>query len=173
MIETFENNTPQIEKGSFIHDSSVIIGDVEIGTDCSVWPMVVIRGDVNSIRIGNETNIQDLSMLHVSHDGPYLPGGAKLTIGERVTIGHKVMLHGCTIHDEVLVGMNAIIMDRAVIESHVLIGAGALIPPNKTITSGLWVGQPAKKVRDLTPEEIKQIQYSAQHYIRLKNRHLA
>lgn len=172
MIETFEGTQPFIGERNYIHDSACLIGKVTLGDNVSIWPMTVLRADVNTIEIGHDTNIQDLSMLHVSHDGIYMPGGANLTIGDRVTIGHKVMLHGCTIEDEVLVGMNVTIMDRAVIESQVIIGAGSLVPMNKTLDSGLWIGSPAKKVRDLTDEEKESIRYSAEHYKRLKDKYL-
>lgn len=172
MIELFENEKPQLGERVFVHETACVIGRVTLGDNVSVWPMAVIRGDVNYVKIGNDSNIQDLSMLHVSHDGPYMPGGASLYIGERVTVGHKAMLHGCILNDEVLVGMGVTIMDHAVVESHTIIGAGSLVPMNKVISSGLWVGQPAKRVRELTDDEIKSIRYSAEHYKKLKERYL-
>ena len=167
MIETYRNINPRIADTAWVHPSACVIGQVILEKNVSVWPMVVIRGDVNCISIGEGSNIQDLSMLHVSHDGPIVPGGASLSIGAQVTVGHKVMLHGCEIHDNVLVGMNAVVMDKAVVESNVIIGAGTLVPAHKRLHSGLWLGQPAKWIRDLTTDEIEQIAYSAKHYQRL------
>lgn len=171
-ITTFEGITPHISKTAFIDPSAVVIGDVEIGDDCSIWPMTVIRGDVNSIRIGQRTSIQDNSVTHATHAGPFNPKGFMTTVGNEVTIGHRVILHGCEVKDRCLIGMGAIIMDGAVIESHVIVGAGTLVPPNKVLESGyLWLGTPAKKVRKLTDREIEQISYSANYYVQLKNKH--
>jgi len=171
-IRDFEEHLPNIHPTSFIDDKALVTGQVEIGENCSVWPFTSIRGDVNTIRIGNNTNIQDNSVLHVTHDGPFNPGGYKLNIGNNVTVGHRVILHGCTVGDNCLIGMGATIMDGAIIESHTFIGASSLVSPNKHLESGyLWVGSPVKKVRKLSDEEIKSIEYSTQHYIKLKNRH--
>jgi carbonic anhydrase/acetyltransferase-like protein (isoleucine patch superfamily) len=152
-----------------------VIGDVQIGDDSSVWPGVVIRGDVNFIRIGERSSIQDGSVIHVSHDGPYTrPGGFPTVIGNDVTVGHAVVLHGCTLEDACLIGMHASVLDGAVVQKHGFVGAGALIPPGKVVGSGeLWVGNPAKKLRDLSQREIDSLLYSAQHYVRLKDRYLA
>ncbi|CAM4419707.1 MAG: Protein YrdA [Legionellaceae bacterium] len=172
-IRSFEDKVPDINDSVYIDPTAVIIGDVIIGKDSSVWPTVVIRGDVNYIRIGERTSIQDGSILHVTHSGPFSLTGASLHIGNNVTIGHKVILHGCTIGDSCLIGMGSTILDGAIIESHVLIGAGSLIPPGKIINSGyLWLGQPIQKIRPLTEEEIFFLQYSADHYVKLKNRYL-
>ena len=171
-IRTFENKKPIIASSSFIDDTALILGDVHIGENCSIWPMTIIRGDVNAIRIGNNTNIQDNSVLHVTHDGPYNPGGFSLTVGNNVTVGHRVILHGCHVHDSCLIGMGATIMDGAIIESQTLIGAGSLITPNKHLESGyLWMGSPARKIRKLTNEEIESIEYSATNYSKLKDQH--
>jgi len=171
-IRPFENRKPTIDASCFIDETALVLGDVTIGADSSVWPMTVVRGDVNTIDIGHSTNIQDNSVLHVTHDGPYNPGGYQLKIGNNVTIGHRVILHGCQIHDFCLIGMGSTIMDGAVIESNTLIGAGSLIAPNKHLESGyLWLGSPAKRIRQLTTDEIKSIQYSALNYVQLKNRH--
>lgn len=172
-IRNFEYKTPKIHTTTFIDETALVIGEVEIGENGSVWPMAVIRGDVNSIYIGNNTNIQDNSVLHVTHDGPYNPGGHTLKIGSNVTVGHKVILHGCHIGDSCLIGMGATIMDGVVIEPQTLIGAGSLVTPNKHLESGyLWMGSPARKVRKLTDDEIKFIEYSALNYVKLKNRYL-
>lgn len=172
-IRDFEDRLPDIHPTSFIDDKALVIGDVTIGEHCSVWPFTVIRGDVNSIQLGNNSNIQDNSVLHVSHDGPYNPGGFDLKIGDNVTVGHRVILHGCHIGNNCLVGMGSTIMDGVVIEANTIIGAGSLVTPGKKLESGyLWLGSPARKVRKLTNEEINSINYSAQHYVKLKARHL-
>lgn len=171
-IRDFEDHLPDIHPTSYIDDKALVIGDVTIGEHCSVWPFTVIRGDVNSIKIGNNTNIQDNSVLHVTHDGPYNPGGFNLQIGDDVTVGHRVILHGCHIGNHCLIGMGSTIMDGVKIEANTIIGAGSLVTPNKTLEPGyLWLGSPAQKVRKLTDEEIKSIAYSAQHYVKLKSRH--
>lgn len=173
-IEKFEHLSPQLADTVFVHESAVVIGDVHIGKDSSVWPMTVIRGDIHSIRIGERTSVQDGSVLHVTHDGPFNPGGFACTIGNDVTIGHKVMLHGCTIKDRVLVGMGTLIMDGAVVESDVIIGGGSLVPPGKVLQSGyLYVGSPVRQVRELTAEEKSFFLYSAGKYRDLKERYLA
>lgn len=173
-VENFENLSPQLAEGVFIHASAVVIGDVHIGKDSSVWPLAVIRGDIHRIRIGERSSIQDGSVLHVTHDGPFNPGGFACTIGNDVTVGHKVMLHGCTINDRVLVGMGTIIMDGAVIESDLIIGGGSLVPPGKVLQSGyLYVGSPVKQVRALTAQEKNFFLYTAGKYCELKNRYLA
>ncbi|MDH5395120.1 MAG: gamma carbonic anhydrase family protein [Gammaproteobacteria bacterium] len=171
-IRDFDNFLPDIHPSCFIDDKALVLGQVTMGENCSVWPFTVIRGDVNSITIGNNTNIQDNSVLHVSHDGPYNPGGYNLEIGDDVTIGHRVILHGCHIGNLCLVGMGSTIMDGVVIESNTIIGAGSLVTPNKKLESGfLWMGSPARKVRKLTGTELESLKYSAQHYVKLKNRH--
>ena len=171
-IRTFENKTPEIHATTFVDETALVLGDVKIGENCSIWPLTVIRGDVNRIEIGDNTNIQDNSVLHVTHDGTYNPGGFDLKIGNNITVGHRVILHGCHIKDSCLIGMGATIMDGVIIESNTLIGAGSLVTPNKYLESGyLWMGSPIRKVRKLSEEEIKSIQYSALNYVKLKNRH--
>lgn len=173
-IEKYQSIHPVLHYGVFIHRSATIIGDVEIGKDSSVWPGAVIRGDVNAIRIGEGSNIQDLSTLHVSHRSSWDRAGAPLTIGSRVTVGHQVVLHGCTLEDECLIGMGSIIMDKAVVKTHVLLAAGSLVPEGKVLESGyLYIGRPAKPARLLSDEELAHFQYSAHHYIKLKNQYLA
>lgn len=173
-IEKFQSIHPLLRYGVFIHPTATIIGDVEIGKDSSVWPGVVIRGDINAIRIGEGTNIQDLSTLHVSHRSSWDPAGAPLTIGNRVTVGHQVVLHGCTLEDECLIGMGSIVMDKAVVKTHVLLAAGSLVPEGKVLESGyLYVGRPAKPARLLNDDELAYFQYSANHYIKLKNQYIA
>jgi len=172
-IQNFANHLPQIADSAYVHAAATIIGEVGIGEHSSVWPGAVIRGDVNFIRVGKNTNIQDLSMLHVSHKSSWDPAGAPLIIGDNVTIGHSVILHGCTIEDESLIGMGSIVMDKAVVQKHVLLAAGSLVPEGKVLERGyLYVGRPAKKVRALSAEEIAHFMYSASHYVRLKDQYL-
>lgn len=174
MLREFENLQPQLTAGVYIDEAAVVIGDVTLAEDASVWPMCVVRGDVNSITIGRATNVQDGAVLHVTHDGPYTPGGFPLIIGESNTIGHKAMLHACTIEDYCLIGMSAIVLDGAYIESYVMLGAGSLVPPGKRLESGyLYVGSPVKKVRKLTDKEKTMLAYSAEHYVQLKNRYIS
>lgn len=159
---------PSIPADVYVHPSAQIIGEVTLGANASVWCGAVIRGDVNSISIGAGSNIQDLSVLHVSHKSAWDPNGAPLLIGERVTVGHSVILHGCSIGDECLIGMGSIIMDKAVLEPRVLLGAGSLVPEGKTLQSGyLYLGRPVKPLRPLTEEELAYFNYSAEHYIAL------
>ena len=160
-------------KKVYIHLNATVIGEVKIGADSSIWPGVVVRGDVNHIHIGHGTNVQDLSMLHVSHKSSWDPAGAPLMIGNNVTIGHSVILHGCTIKDECLIGMGSIVMDKATVQKHVLLAAGSLVPEGQVLESGyLYMGRPAKKIRALTKNEIGHFMYSANHYIKLKNAYL-
>lgn len=159
---------PQIGADVYLHPSAEVIGEVRLGDASSVWCKAVIRGDVNHIHIGRGTNIQDLSMLHVSHKTPQDPEGSPLIIGDYVTVGHSVILHGCEIGDECLVGMGSIVMDKVVIEPRVLIGAGSLVPEGKRLQSGyLYLGRPVKQVRPLTEQELAYFRYSAEHYMRL------
>jgi len=171
-IRPFANHHPQIADSVYLDPMCSVIGDVVIGSRCSVWPGVVIRGDVHHIRIGEATNIQDNSVLHNSHDSEFMPGGSPLLIGNGVTVGHKVILHGCRVGDHCLIGMGAIVMDKAVIEDEVILGAGSLVPGGKTLQSGyLYTGSPVKRSRLLTDDEKRYLQYSAEHYVRLAQRH--
>ena len=173
-IRPFEDKSPLIADDVYIDPAAVVIGNVQIGSDSSVWPMSVIRADVNEITIGECTNIQDGSILHVTHNGPYTKGGYPLIIGSHITIGHKAMLHACTIEDYCLIGMSAIVLDGAHIEPYCMVGAGSLVPPKKHLEGGfLYVGTPAKKIRKLTATEKEMLEYSALHYKRLKNRYLS
>ncbi len=173
-IRTFEKNVPQIAASAFVDETALVIGAVRIAEDVSLWPKVVARGDVNSIEIGARTNIQDGTILHVSHDSEFAPGGFPLTIGADITVGHQAILHGCTIEDRCLVGMAATVMDGALLRSGAILGAGSLVPPGRELEGGfLWVGSPARKVRPLSEEEQAFLDYSARHYVELKNRHLA
>ena len=171
-IRTFENHTPQIAASAYIDPLALVLGNVEIGADASLWPQVVARGDIHSIKIGDSTNIQDGSVLHVSHDSDFAPGGFPLVIGRRVTVGHMAVLHGCRIEDECLIGMGSIVMDGALVQAGAMLGAGSLVSPGAVIEGGyLWLGRPARRVRPLTAEERRYLTYSAEHYVRLKNRH--
>lgn len=172
-IRSFEGHTPALGSHVMIDSSAVVIGDVVFGDDVSVWPGCVIRGDHKPIRIGARTNVQDLSVLHITHDSRFEPGGWPLTIGDDVTIGHRAILHGCHIGNRVLVGMGAIIMDGSVVEDDVIIGAGTLVPPGKRLTSGqVYSGSPAVARRPLTDSEREFLPYSAANYVRLKDRFL-
>ncbi|MCJ2378514.1 gamma carbonic anhydrase family protein [Vibrio sp. ZSDZ34] len=172
-IRSYKGITPSIANSAYIDETSVLVGDIQIDEDASIWPFVAARGDVNHIRIGKRSNIQDGSVLHVTHKNLENPDGFPLIIGNDVTIGHKVMLHGCTIEDRVLVGMGATVLDGSVIQSDVMIGAGSLVPPNKVLVSGfLYVGSPAKQIRPLTEKERDFLQRSADNYVQNKNDYL-
>jgi len=173
-IRTFQNHSPRLAERAFVDRSAVVLGDVEIGADSSVWPLTVIRGDMHRIRIGARSSVQDGSVLHITHAGPFNPDGFPLLIGDEVTIGHKVMLHGCTLGNRILVGMGSTIMDGAIVEDEVIIGAGSLVPPGKRLESGyLYVGSPVKQARALTEKERAFFPYSASNYVKLKDQHLA
>ena len=154
MIRHFENTVPKIADSAYIDEAALVIGDVEIGEDSSVWPMCVVRGDIHHIHIGSGTNIQDGSILHVTHDSEYKPGGSPLIIGNEVTVGHQAMLHACTVEDQCLIGMGSIVLDDAVIGAGAMLGAGSVVNPGKHIEGGyLWLGRPARRVRELTEKE--------------------
>ena len=173
-LRAFGDDVPVLGNRVWIDPAAVVIGRVEIGDDASLWPMAVARGDVNTIRIGARTNVQDGSVLHVTHDGPYSPGGMPLVIGDEVTVGHRVMLHACSIGDRCLLGMSSTILDGAVLEDEVFLGAGSLVPPGKRLAArSLYKGSPAQRVRALSDEELAMLRYSAAHYVRLKDRYLA
>jgi carbonic anhydrase/acetyltransferase-like protein (isoleucine patch superfamily) len=172
-LSPYQQQLPQLGSKVYIAPEALVIGKVSLGHDCSVWPMAVIRGDVNTISIGDNSNIQDGAVLHVTHAGPYNLQGYQLTVGANVTVGHRVILHGCHIADTVLIGMGSLILDGAQINSQVMIGAGSLVPPNKVLDSGyLYLGQPVVKKRRLTQAELDFLHYSAQHYVKLKNQYL-
>ncbi len=171
-IRRFKDVLPDIHETAYVDESAVVIGDVMIGEDSSIWPMTVARGDVHSIKIGARTNIQDSCVLHVTHDGEFSPGGYPLTVGDDVTVGHRVTLHACTVGNLCLIGMSATIMDGAILGDKVIVGAGSLIPTGKKLESGyLYVGSPAKRVRELNEKELAFLKYSAKHYVKLKNEH--
>lgn len=165
---------PRLGQRIYLSDQASISGSVELGDDCSVWPMAVIRGDVNHIRLGARCNVQDAAVLHVTHEGTYSPEGGPLLLGDDITIGHGAILHACTIGNRCLVGMGAIVMDGAVLEDDCMIAAGALVTPGTRVSSGtLWRGNPARLARPLTTDQITMLRYNAEHYVRLKDRYLA
>jgi len=173
-LRPFLDQSPRLGQRVWIDPAATVIGDVEIGDDASLWPGAVVRGDVNYIRIGARSNLQDQCVVHVTHDGPNgPPGGLATLIGEDVTVGHGAIIHACTIGDASLVGMGAIVLDGARVEKNGFVGAGAVVAPGKVVGSGeLWLGNPARCVRRLSPAEIDYFLYSAQHYVRLKDRYL-
>lgn len=171
-IRSFQGKLPTIGQNVYIDPKAVVIGDVLLGDDVSVWPMTVIRGDVNSIVIGNGCSIQDGSILHVTHQGPYT-NGQPLILGQGITIGHQAVLHGCMIDDYCLIGMGTLVLDAVHIQHHVIVGAGSVVTPGKILESGyLYLGNPARAIRKLTIQELEKLEYSAQHYIKLKNKYL-
>ncbi|NBV75586.1 MAG: gamma carbonic anhydrase family protein [Methylococcaceae bacterium] len=173
-IRAYKNHTPLVGNNVFIDKMAVVIGQVTLHDDVSVWPGTVIRGDVESIEIGAETNVQDGAVLHVSHAGDFSASGHPLRIGKGVTIGHRAVVHACTIGNYSLIGIGAILLDDVIVEDYVMIGAGALVPPGKTLASGyLYVGSPAKPIRELTQDERQFLEYSSRHYVHLKNQYLA
>ena len=173
MIRSFNNTEPKIDKTAYVDEQSTVIGNVTIGKDSAIWPQVVVRGDINSIKIGDRTNIQDGSILHVTHASEFCPSGYALSIGNDVTVGHSAVIHACTIKDTVLIGMGSIILDGATINSECMLAAGALVGPGKELESGyLYVGSPAKKLRELSERELDFLLYSAKGYVDLKNQYM-
>ncbi|VAW53407.1 Protein YrdA [hydrothermal vent metagenome] len=171
-IRSFENHNPDISDTAFVDDSAIITGNVVLGEDSSVWPCCSVRGDIHSITIGKRSNIQDGSILHVTHDSEYAPGGFKLVVGDDVTVGHNVVLHACTVEDLCLIGMGSVVLDGAVVQSGAMVGAGSLVPPKRVLEGGyMWLGSPVKQVRELSEKEKSFLKYSAQQYVKLKNRH--
>lgn len=173
VLRRYKDLFPVIGDRVMIDDSSVIVGDVRLADDVSIWPLVAARGDVNYIQIGARSNIQDGSVLHVTHKSAKNPDGNPLIVGEDVTVGHKVMLHGCTIGNRVLVGMGSILLDGVVVENDVMIGAGSLVPQHKRLESGyLYLGSPVKQIRPLKEAELEGLRYSANNYVKWKNDYL-
>lgn len=174
MIRSFQGMTPNIDPSAFVAETAVIIGDVTMGPESSIWYNCVARGDVNFIRIGARSNIQDLSMLHVTHKKTPDDPGAPLVIGDDVTVGHSVTLHGCTIGNGAFIGMQAMVMDKAVVGEGALVGAGALVTEGTVIPPHtLWIGSPAQYKRDLTEKERAWLQKSAGNYVRYSREFLA
>lgn len=172
-IRIYEGTGPTIGLRVYVDELALVVGQVSIGDDASLWPFVVARGDVQKISIGTRTNIQDGSVLHVTTSNQFTPGGYSLSIGNDVTVGHNATLHACVIESHALIGMGAIVLDGAVVKERAMVAAGSLVPPGKILEGGyLWMGQPVKKVRLLTEQELAYLDYSSSHYVDLKNRHL-
>jgi carbonic anhydrase/acetyltransferase-like protein (isoleucine patch superfamily) len=173
-IYRFMKERPEFGKRVYIDPSAHVSGAVRLEDDVSVWPMAVLRGDVNRISVGARSNIQDGSVLHVTHESTRQPQGRALLIGADVTVGHGAILHACTVGDRCLVGMGAIVMDGAVLEADTLIAGGSVVTPGTVVPAGtLWRGNPARQARELSAEEIAYQAYSAAHYVRLKDLYLA
>lgn len=173
-VVPYVSHQPQIARTCFVHASAYVMGAVTLHDDVSVWPMSVLRGDVQTIEIGPRSNLQDGVVVHVASDHPHCPGGIGVVLGEGVTVGHRAIIHACHIGSYCLVGMGAIVMDGVVCEDHVMIGAGTVVTPGQHLKSGtLWLGSPARYVRDLTETERQALVYSADHYVAIKNAHVA
>lgn len=173
-VRSHRGISPKLGQRVYIDPAATVIGDVTLGDDVSVWPGAVIRGDMHSIKVGARSNVQDNAVLHITHASDYNPGGWPLAIGEDVVVGHRAILHGCTVGSRVLVGNGAIVNDGAVVEDEVILGAGSLVPPGKTLVSGYaYVGNPCRQLRPLTQQEKDFFRYSAAHYVELKDEYLA
>lgn len=172
-IRPFQGHVPQLAERVFVDPTGTVIGDVYLGADSSVWPGAVVRGDMHRIRVGARTSIQDNAVLHITHASDFNPGGFPLTIGDEVTIGHQACLHGCTLGKRILVGIGAIVLDGAIVEDEVVIAAGCLVPPGKRLTSGyLYMGNPCRQARPLKDSERAFFSYSADNYVKLKDKYL-
>ncbi|HET6396097.1 MAG TPA: gamma carbonic anhydrase family protein [Pseudoxanthomonas sp.] len=173
-LRPYLDRFPVLGPRVYLDPAATVIGDVELAEDVSVWPGCVLRGDVNFIRIGARSNIQDGTIVHVSHHSPYNRGGYPTLVGADVTVGHGAILHACTLEDLCLVGMGATVLDGATVKKHAFVGAGAVVGPGKVVGEAeLWLGNPARFVRRLDEREIESLHYSAAHYVRLKDRYLA
>jgi len=172
-IRSYKGKTPMIDSTAYIDPAAIVIGDVTIGEHSSLWPMVVARGDVMKITIGHHTNIQDGSIMHVTAESVLTPGGFDLSIGNYVTVGHRAIVHACTVGDYCLIGMGAIVMDGAEVPGQIVIGAGSLVPPGKKLESGyLYLGNPVRRGRVLKEGEPALLKHSALHYVDLKNKYI-
>jgi carbonic anhydrase/acetyltransferase-like protein (isoleucine patch superfamily) len=168
-IRAFKDKTPRVDPSAYIDEMAIVIGDVVLGADSSVWPMCSVRGDVNYIRIGARTNIQDGTVIHGTSPHSGAPDGIPTLLGDEITVGHQCMLHACTIENGCLIGMGSTILDRALVRRGVLLGAGSLVTEGKELEGGyLWAGRPAKRVRALTAEDSALFARLAEHYVRLK-----
>jgi carbonic anhydrase/acetyltransferase-like protein (isoleucine patch superfamily) len=173
-LRAFGTDHPALGARVYVDPTALVIGRVRLAEDVSVWPMCVLRGDVNTIEVGARTNVQDASVLHVTHEREGQGSGQPLVIGADVTIGHRVILHACAVGDRCLIGMGAIVMDGAVIEDDVLLAAGSVVPPGKRLQArSLYLGNPARRFRVLTAAEVESLAYSAAHYVELKDQHAA
>ncbi|MAZ38881.1 MAG: gamma carbonic anhydrase family protein [Legionellales bacterium] len=172
-IRAYQDIKPILGRDVYVDETATVIGKVKIGDDCSIWPQAVLRGDVNVISIGQRTNIQDNSVLHVTHASDYTPEGRALIIGDDVTVGHQCVLHACTVGNLCLIGIGSIILDDVEVESQVMIGAGSLVPSGQRLERGyLYFGRPVKKIRQLTERELSFLQYSAENYVKLKQTYI-
>ena len=172
-VRPYQGIAPTLGARVYVDPQAAVIGKVTLGEDVSIWPMAVLRGDVNTIRLGDRSNVQDGCVLHVTHDGPFSPGGLALVVGDDVTIGHHAVLHACTLGSRILVGMGAIVLDGARVEDEVIVGAGAVVPPGKRLPARtLWVGNPARLLRELSARELEQFTYLSRHYVRIKDGYL-
>lgn len=172
-IRPFGDHSPQLAEAVYIDPAATVIGKVSIGEHSSIWPGAILRGDVNHIVIGARSNVQDGSIIHVSRPTDKTPGGYPTLLEDEVTIGHGVVLHGCTIASQVLVGNRAVVMDGARLDRHVMVGANALVPPGKHLHSGyLYIGSPCKQARPLSDAERAGLAVSAENYVQLKNAYL-
>ena len=173
-IRSHKGIHPQFGAKVYVDPTAIVIGDVQIGEDSSIWPYAIIRGDMHQIRIGERTSIQDGSVLHITHASDFNPAGYPLIVGDDVTVGHSVNLHGCTIGNRILIGIGSTVLDGAIVEDEVVIGAGTLVPPGKRLESGfLYVGSPCKQARPLKDSERAFFKYSAGNYVKLKDIHIA
>lgn len=173
LLRPYRSVSPTLGARVYIDPAAVVIGKVTVGDDASIWPAAVVRGDVHEITIGARTSIQDGTVLHVTHDGPFSPGGRALVVGSDVTVGHRAVLHACSVGNACLVGMGSLLLDDVVVEDYVMIGAGSVVTPGKRLVSkGLYVGSPARRARDLTEREIEFLSYSAAHYVKIKDEYL-
>lgn len=172
-LRSYKGVSPTLGERVYIDPMATVIGNVVLGDDVSLWPGTVLRGDVNTIRVGARTSIQDATVVHVAHAGRYGAGGPCI-IGADVTIGHAAVVHACTIEDGCLIGMHATVLDGAVVKRNAFVGAGALVPPGKVVGEReLWVGNPARFVRRLDDAQVEQLMYAAAHYVRIKDDYLA
>ena len=173
-IRVWNGHTPELDEGVFVDPAAVVLGEVKLGKHVSIWPGAVLRGDVNHIHIGDYSNVQDGAVVHCTHKSDKRPAGWPTVIGQRVTVGHNACLHGCTIGNNVLIGIGATVLDGVVIPDNVVIAAGTLVPPGKQLESGyMYVGAPAKQARPLTDEELAFFEYTTDHYVKLQATHRA
>ena len=169
-LRPYKGLLPKLGARVYVDESAAVIGDVDIGADSSIWPMCSVRGDVNHIRIGARTNIQDNSVIHVTHRYSELPEGKAALVGDDVTVGHQCVLHACNIGNRCLIGMGSIVLDGAVLHDGVLLGAGSLVTEGTELEGGyLWLGRPATRARALPEKEMAWFEYSAKHYVKLKD----
>jgi len=172
-IRSHRGISPNLGLRVYVDPAATVIGNVSLGDDVSIWPGAVIRGDMHSISIGARSNIQDNAVLHITHASDFNPAGWPLSIGEDVVVGHRAILHGCTLGNRILVGNGAIVNDGVIVEDEVIIGAGCMVPPGKTLPSGfVYVGNPCKQLRAVSEKEKTFFSYSPANYVKLKNQYL-